>query len=78
MLVECEVHIINKREGKKSKREVAENFPFLNMVYFLWTTKNSKCCLFFVDGLSNIEGQIIFRKFVKKYIVKIFIKNMSI
>ena len=32
-----------------SKREVVENFPFLNVLYFSWTAKNGKYTLFFVD-----------------------------
>ena len=44
------IHIISKRERRKSKRKVVENFPILNVLYFLWTTKNSKYALIFVDG----------------------------
>ena len=50
VIVKCGIHNISKRERKKAKnkREVVENFTFLNILYFLWTSKNDKCTLFFL------------------------------
>ena len=54
--MECGVHIISKREGKKVREKLLKTFFFQNMVYFLWTIKNGKCGLFFVDGGSIFFG----------------------